>query len=109
VVDDHNDIGIDAIVYGGKKTLYLVQSKLKLGAEFQLTEALKFIQGCKKIIQQDFEGFNANVQARREGIRKTLDDCEAIQLVVAHIGPRISGQAEQAFNDFVTYEKNTEC
>src|SRR2546430_2247920 len=87
VVDDFDDYGIDAVYYHApSETLYIVQSKLKAGEQFSQDEALAFCQGVRKLIRQDFDGFNQNVLSRQTEIEGALDDCSHIRLVVAHTG-----------------------
>ena len=65
VVDDFDDFGVDAVYYHARsETLYLVQAKLKASEQFTQDEALAFCQGIRKLIKQDFTGFNKNVQDR---------------------------------------------
>jgi hypothetical protein len=98
VVDDFDDFGVDAIYYlAPTETLYLVQSKLKAGEQFSQQEALAFCQGIRKLIKQDFTGFNTNVQNRKAEIELALENCSHIRLVVAHTGAGISQHAKQAF------------
>ena len=100
VVDDFDDFGIDAIYYRGpSETLYLVQSKLKAAEQFSQDEALAFGQGIRKLLEQDFTGFNANVQNRKAEIEDALDNCSHIKLVIAHTGSGISKHAEDALDD----------
>ncbi|MBU2099427.1 MAG: abortive phage resistance protein, partial [Gammaproteobacteria bacterium] len=75
VIDDYDDFGVDAIYYHAQsETLYLVQSKLKESAQFSQAEALAFCQGVRKLMNQDFTGFNANVQNRLQEIEDALDN-----------------------------------
>ncbi|MGA7793072.1 MAG: AIPR family protein [Candidatus Acidiferrales bacterium] len=100
VVDDFDDFGVDAIYYHAPtETLYLVQSKLKAGEQFSQEEALAFSQGVRKLIKQDFTGFNTNVQNRKSEIELALDNCSHIRLVVAHTGAGVSQHATQAFDE----------
>ena len=100
VVDDFDDFGVDAIYYHAPtETLYLVQSKLKAGEQFSQEEALAFSQGIRKLIKQDFTGFNTNVQNRKAEIELALDNCSHIRLVVAHTGAGVSQHAKQAFDE----------
>jgi hypothetical protein len=102
VIDDFNDVGIDAIyLHGASQTLYLVQTKLKQGAEFKQEEALAFCQGVRKLLVQDFTGFNKHFTDRQAEIQSALDDCESIRLVVAHIGAGISHHATTAMNELI--------
>ncbi|MCY7272460.1 MAG: AIPR family protein [Phormidesmis sp. CAN_BIN44] len=100
VIDDFNDYGVDAIYYHApKETLYLVQSKLKPSKQFKQDEALEFCQGIRKLIKQDFNGFNQNVQNRITEIEDAFNQCSHIQLVVAHVGSGISNHAKQALEE----------
>jgi hypothetical protein len=109
VVDDFEDVGIDAIYYfAPTETVYLVQSKLKASEQFSQDEALAFCQGVRKLLQQDFTGFNLHVDRRRQEIINALDDCSAIQLVVAHIGSGISQHAKTAVEELLTDDTHGE-
>lgn len=102
VVDDFDDYGIDAIYYHAPTdTLYFVQSKLKAGAMFSQEEALAFCQGIRKLIKQDFNGFNANVQNRKTEIEDALDNCSHVKLILAHTGSGVSLHAEQAIQELL--------
>lgn len=102
VIDDFNDVGIDAIyLHGASQTLYVVQTKLKQGAEFKQDEALAFCQGVRKLLVQDFAGFNDHFVRRQAEIQNALDDCDVIKLVIAHIGSGISGHATTALNELI--------
>jgi hypothetical protein len=103
VVDDFDDFGIDAIYYRAPSdTLYLCQGKLKSAEQFSQDEALSFCQGARKLIKQDFTGFNNNVQKRQTEIEDALDNCSHIQLVVAHVGSGISKHAEAAVKELLS-------
>jgi hypothetical protein len=105
VVDDFDDYGIDAVYYHApSETLYIVQSKLKAGEQFSQDEALAFCQGVRKLIRQDFDGFNQNVRNRQTEIEGALDDCSHIRLVVAHTGSGISKHAEEALTELLDDE-----
>jgi len=106
VVDDFDDYGIDAVYYhASTETLYLVQGKLKPTASFELAEALKFCQGVRKIVRQEFDGFNAHVQSRKVEIEGALDNCNHIALVIAHIGSGISQNAKNALMALLSEEE----
>ncbi|EKO3494315.1 AIPR family protein [Vibrio cincinnatiensis] len=95
VVDDYEDHGIDAIYYHeADQTLYLVQSKMKEDAQFQLGEAQAFIEGVKLLLNKQFHRFNQNVRNLQADIETTLDECESIQLLVAYTGNGITIQAQ---------------
>lgn len=102
VVDDFGDLGIDAIFYQAvTKTLFLVQSKLKASEQFTQDEANAFCQGIRKLIASDYNGFNQNVLDRQVEIDAALDDCERIQLVVAHTGDQLRQYPAQAIADLI--------
>jgi hypothetical protein len=109
VVDDFEDVGVDAIYYyPPTETVYLVQSKLKASEQFSLPEALAFCQGVRKLLQQDFTGFNQHVERRQQEILNALEDCSAIQLVVAHVGSGISNHAKTAVQELLSDESHGE-
>lgn len=109
VVDDFDDFGVDAIYYhSSTDTLYLVQAKLKSAEQFSQEEALAFCQGIRKLIKQDFTGFNKNVQDRLNEIEDVLDNCSHIQLVVAHTGSGISHHAKVAVQELLDDEDHGE-
>ena len=102
VIDDFDDVGIDAIYFhGASQTLYFVQTKLQKGAEFKQDEALAFCQGVRKCLVQDFAGFNGHFIRRQGEIESALDDCNTIQLVVVHIGAGMSYHASSALVDLI--------
>ena len=109
VVDDFDDYGIDAIYYDPKtETLYLIQSKLKASEQFSQEEALAFCQGIRKLIDQDFAGFNQNIQNRITEIEDALENCSHIQLVVAHTGAGITKHAEIAIKELIDEDHGEE-
>jgi len=109
VVDDYDDNGLDAIYYhGATETLYLIQGKLKNSTTFGQDEALAFGQGVRKIIKEDFEGFNEHVQRRRIEIEDAVADCIRIKLVIAHIGSGVSQHAKNAMAELLADEADEE-
>lgn len=95
VVDDYEDHGLDAIYYHeADQTLYLVQSKMKVDAQFTLGEAQAFIEGIKLLLNKQFNRFNQNVQNLQAQIETALDECEHIQLLIAYTGSGITMQAQ---------------
>jgi len=102
VIDDFDDYGVDAVYFHAPTdTLYFVQSKLKASEQFSQDEALAFCQGIRKLIKQDFTGFNKNVQDRITEIEDALDNCSHIKLVVAHTGSGISLHAKHAIDELL--------
>lgn len=100
VTDDYDDFGLDAVHYDGPaETLYLVQSKLQPARPFGRDEALDFSRGVRKLLAEDFDGFNQFVQDRRAEIEHALSECSHIRLVVAHAGPMISRPAMDALRE----------
>ena len=109
VVDDYDDKGLDAIYYhGATETLYLIQGKLKNSATFGQDEALAFCQGVRKIIKEDFEGFNANVQNRHIEIEDAVANCNQIKLVIVHVGSGVSQHANDAMAELLADEADEE-
>ena len=109
VVDDYDDYGLDAIYYHAPtSTLYMVQGKLKAGATFSQEEANGFAQGVRKIIRQDFSGFNQHVTNRRPALEDAVGNCDRIELVVVHIGAGMSAHGDLALKQLITEERGDE-
>jgi hypothetical protein len=109
VTDDWADHGLDAIHYDGVTgVLFFVQVKLKEDKQFLQEEAQAFSEGVRKIIQNDFSGFNVHVTKRQEAIEADLEACLAIKLVVAEIGGGVTGTAKDAINLMISQEKVAE-
>lgn len=100
VVDGVNDNGIDAIYYSETdETLFLVQGKLKGSEQFKQEEALSFLDGVRRLIRYEFDGFNKYIISRKASIEGALEACSKIKLVVAYTGDGVSVSAEQAFKN----------
>lgn len=102
VVDDFNDFGIDAIYYDAlTETIYIIQSKLKSSEQFSQEEALAYCQGIRKLIKQDFTGFNDYIQRRSIDIEDSFEACTNIKLIVAYTGNGVSLHAKKVINDLI--------
>jgi hypothetical protein len=109
VVDDFDDYGIDAIHYhAASETLFVVQAKLKASETFSQEEALGFCQGVRKLVSQDFSGFNANVLKRQTELEDAVASCSHIELVIAHTGSGISLHAKAAVADLIADDTHGE-
>lgn len=109
VVDDFDDYGIDAIYFQAKTdTIYFVQSKLKESNSFLQDEALTFCQGVRKLLKQDFDGFNLNVRRRQTEIEDALAKCGLIKLVIAHTGDSINQHAQRVLDELLFDEAHGE-
>ena len=107
VVDDFDDHGVDAVYYhGASETLYVVQAKLKASEMFSQDEALAFCQGVRKLIAQDFTGFNAHVLNCQTELEDAVTSCSHIVLVIAHTGSGISAHASAAVADLLADESH---
>lgn len=105
VVDDFDDGGVDAIYWHqATDTLYLVQAKLKKGADFKLDEALKFGQGISKLLAQDLASLNQHVQRRRTDIETAIEDAARVSALVVFVGGQISTQAHESLNAALAQE-----
>jgi AIPR protein len=97
VVDDFNDKGLDAIYFhASTETLYLLQTKLKESEQFKQDDAQSFSTGIRLLLNQDFSGFNKNVQDRKAEIESALDTCSHIKLVIPYTGDGVSQSATEA-------------
>lgn len=109
IVDDYDDFGLDAIYYHGpSETLYLVQAKLKAGATFSQEEANAFVQGTRKLIAQDFSGFNRHVLSRQTAIEDAVENCSRIELVIAHVGAGLSHHGAVAIQQLLADDTHGE-
>ena len=109
VVDDFDDYGLDAIFYHAQtETLYFVQSKFKGSGGIGQGDSLKFCNGMRKIIKQDFAGFNRHVLVRDVEIKGALRDCEKIEMIIAHTGADIDRHAGEDFDNFTTDDTHGE-
>ena len=100
VVDDFDDNGIDAIFYAtSDKTLYLIQTKLQEGKQFDEADAIRFRSGVDLLLAQRFERFNANVNNRRGELDNVFHEADKIQLVVAYVGDGVSAHASAALRE----------
>ncbi len=109
VVDDFGDLGIDAIYFDAATlTLHLIQSKLKTSEEFSQDEANAFCQGVRKLVVSDYNGFNQNVLDRQVEIDAALDECERIQLMVAHTGEALGQYPSNALHDLIAEDPGGE-
>jgi hypothetical protein len=90
VTDGSRDGGIDLIYFDSKeRTLYLVQTKWHDDGRgsVQLGDALKFIAGVRKVLDNDLEALNDRIKARKADIERALFDANArFVLVLAHTG-----------------------
>lgn len=110
VTDGSQDGGIDLIYFSpNERTLYLVQTKWHEGGHgsIELGEALKFIEGVKKLLDNDLDALNARVQAKRQDIERALFDANAkFVLVIAHTGQEDLGNDVQAALDSYVNSQN---
>jgi hypothetical protein len=105
VVDDFDDYGVDAIyLHPATETLYLVQGKLKKGADFTQDEALAFGQGIRKLLEQDLSGFNQYVQNRKHEIEAAVEEAATISTLIVIAGDQLSAHAQQAIDEVLTQE-----
>lgn len=106
VVDNYNDNGIDAIYFSeSEKTLYIIQSKLHASHQFSEGDAIKFCNGLNLLLKQQYDRFNKNVLDREDEIRRYLDECTSIKLIIAYTGDGIAKHAEDKLSDFVNDDR----
>jgi hypothetical protein len=112
ITDGNDDGGIDLIYFdAAEKMLYLVQSKWHEDGHGSIDqgELLKFIEGIRKVLDNDLDGLNAKVQARRSDIERALFDAGAkFTLVVAHTGQEELGkQVADSLRRYVESQNDT--
>lgn len=104
VVDGRNDYGIDAVaVMDGAPQIWLIQSKWssKGTAGFGVGEALKLVNGLRRIDQRQYDRLNDRFAALADRVNAVLDDARArITLLVVVMGPgELSPEAAECFED----------
>ncbi|MEH8160016.1 AIPR family protein [Aeromonas veronii] len=112
VTDGFNDGGIDLIFFEPKeKHLYLVQTKWHQdgNGSISLGDTLKFIEGVKKVLDNDLENLNEKVKARKLDIELALFDANAkFVLVLAHTGQDcISEDISSALTTYIDSQNDT--
>ena len=112
VTDGSGDGGIDLIYFDSKeRTLYLVQTKWHDDGRgsVQLGDALKFIAGVRKVLDNDLEALNDRIKARKADIERALFDANArFVLVLAHTGQEsLSAEVAAAIGEYVDAQNDT--
>jgi len=112
VTDGAKDGGIDLIYFDSKEsTLYLVQTKWHEDGHgsIELGDALKFIDGVRKVLDNDLEQLNERIKARKADIERAVFDANAkFVLVVAYTGQeQLSAEVASAFSTYVDAQNDT--
>lgn len=112
ITDGSKDGGIDLIYFNATDlTLYLVQTKWHEDGHgsMELGEVLKFIEGVKKVLDNNLGGLNERVQSRKADIERALFDANAkFMLVLAHTGQEeLSEEVEAALSSYVDSQNDT--
>lgn len=112
ITDGFQDGGIDLIFYDAKQsTLFLVQTKWHSegNGSIDLGDTLKFIEGVKRVLDNELTGLNDRVRARQLDIERALYDASAkFVLVLAHTGQEDLGkEVDAAITTFVDSQNDT--
>jgi hypothetical protein len=112
VTDGGKDGGIDLIYFDPKEsTLYLAQSKWHEDGHgsIALGDALKYIEGVRKVLDNDLTELNEKIRARQVDIERALYDANSkFVLVVAHTGQESLGEeVEAAIKKYVASQNDT--
>lgn len=112
VTDGSKDGGIDLIYFNPNElTLYLVQSKWHEDGHgsIELGDTLKFIDGVKKVLDNDLAALNSRIQAKKNDIERALFDANAkFMLVLAHTGQEdLSPDVKSAIDSYVSAQNDT--
>ena len=112
VTDGTKDGGIDLIYFDSKeRTLYLTQSKWHEDGHgsIELGDALKFIEGVRKVLDNDLDQLNERINSRKTDIERAVFDANAkFVLVLAHTGQEdLSGEVAGAFESYVESQNDT--
>jgi hypothetical protein len=90
ITDGSKDGGIDLIYFEPiERTLYLVQTKWHEDGHgsMELGDVLKFIDGVRKVLDNNLDELNDRVKARKADIERAIFDANAkFVIVLAHTG-----------------------
>ena len=75
----------------------------------QLGDALKFIAGVRKVLDNDLEALNDRIKARKADIERALFDANArFVLVLAHTGQEaLSAEVAAAIGEYIDAQNDT--
>lgn len=108
VVDGFDDCGIDALHFDAPTdSLFIVQSKWSGSGDASFDEgvASKFVNGVKRLLNEDFSGFNVKVRAKEPTIKEALysDRDVRIRLVTIHTSKQpMAAHVRRILDQFVT-------
>lgn len=106
ITDGFNDYGIDCL-YWDKRTnvFYLVQSKwIKSGSGgIDKGDLLKFLEGVKKLLTFNFDGFNEKINKKKSEINDAFLNNEVrVKIVISYTGNNLSTVVLDSINSFLS-------
>ena len=112
VTDGQDDGGIDLLYFDSKEAiLYLAQSKWHSDGHgsIELGDLLKFLEGVKKILDNDLAGFNARIQSFKTDIESALYNASSrFILVLAHTGQEaLSKTVDGKLSEYLESQNDT--
>jgi hypothetical protein len=112
ITDGSKDGGIDVIYFDTKEAvLYLGQSKWHDDGHgsLELGDALKFLDGVRKVLDNDLDGFNERIKSKKSDIERAVFDANAkFVLVIAHTGQEaLSDEVGSAISQYVDAQNDT--
>lgn len=112
ITDGSKDGGIDVIYFDAKEAvLYLGQSKWHDDGHgsLELGDALKFLDGVRKVLDNDLNGFNERIKSKKSDIERAVFDANAkFVLVIAHTGQEaLSDEVGSAISQYVDAQNDT--
>jgi AIPR protein len=112
ITDGSKDGGIDVIYFDAKEAvLYLGQSKWHDDGHgsLELGDALKFLDGVRKVLDNDLDGFNERIKSKKSDIERAVFDANAkFILVIAHTGQEpLSEEVASAISQYVDAQNDT--
>ena len=112
ITDGYEDNGIDAIYFDKQsRNLWLVQSKFIVSGTGGIDngDVEKFTKGVTKLIDGDFDRFNAKVKSKKDEILEALDDSSVkIQILFAYTGKELSSHNKASINDLLEDQNDTD-
>lgn len=112
ITDGPKDGGIDLIYFDAtERALYLVQTKWHEDGHgsIELGDVLKFIEGVRKVLDNDLDQLNDRIKARKPDIERAVYDANAkFVLVLAHTGQeQLSEEVIAPLSGYVDAQNDT--
>lgn len=105
ITDGFNDFGIDCLFWDRRTNIfYIIQSKWIKSANggIEKGEILKFLEGIKKLLTFDFEGFNEKIKNKKKDINEAFLNNEVkVKIIASYTGNTLSAPVLDSIKSFL--------